>query len=474
MAEERRENSAEGPGAYQARDGLWWRVQELLAVARKEAGEARGISDSVLRGLSGLRTSAGRTRADLAALLGLSAKAVQNTEEGVSANPATVIRYLECLSVDLQRIFLRPGAAPSWIVFPEKAWDPKWQAPSALLDPVRRVVRFEGIKPTECLDRLVAWCLSPEDVGVLSFQARGGMGKTRLGVELCHRIREKSGDGDSPDWICGFLHTGRFPKDGSPWESTDLSESSVLVVVDYAGSADKLAVLKRLLPALNPAPAKRFRLLLLDRSDYWLAELRRDPDCAELLRGKKLRRAFSAPEPMTGLDPDERTRMFETALDGFRSKLRRHETAARIPDLRSPVFERTLLVHMKALLAAEADPCREELEDEILESILNRERRQWEKGLIARRLGADLLPVVEKVYWKLNAMGGAKTRSLAQTNAKRVATFHALPPHLQAGILDVLHDCYRDAGVFLTSLQPDLLGEHFIAKPPKATPKRRG
>jgi hypothetical protein len=387
-------------------------------------------------------------------------------EEELSAKTSTVIRFLEGLAQYLHDPFVRADPMPPWLRFPERNWDPAWQAPSALLDPMRRIVPFGGERALKNRDDLVRWCLDPAPLAIRSTVARGGVGKTRLGVELCHRLRELRTTDGSPPWVAGFLVPDEFPVNGSPWDSMDLQELQLLIVIDYAGSPEKLPILKRLLPQLASVRARRMRLLLIDRQDHWLSELRLDQDCSELIGSPEFRRAFSAPDFTTDLDPAHRQRMFESAADAFRARLDPDASVRGEDDLSDPVFERVLLIHMLALLAIETHTTKLD-EPGLLEAVIDRERRQWVKALASDKLDAALLPVVERVLWKFNVAGGCKTLQHAKKVASRIRTFNDLPNHIQERILSMLHTHYGDRTSFVAILQPDLLREYFIASPPR-------
>lgn len=119
-----------------------------------------------------------------------------------------------------------------------------------LLDPRRELVPFAGRK-TE-LARLLAWCQHGAPVGVRLVTGPGGVGKTRLAVELCERL--------GPAW--------RWVRVGDQQEATALAAiraewaGPVLLVVDYAETRLGLGDLLRAVAA----DAGPVRVLLLARS----------------------------------------------------------------------------------------------------------------------------------------------------------------------------------------------------------------
>ncbi len=128
---------------------------------------------------------------------------------------------------------------------------PVSDGPAGLLDPRRGVVGFLG-RERELAD-LVAWCGDGRPRGVRLVTGAGGVGKTRLSVELCGRMTTlgwqwiRPGDGTEADALKAVrrVHQGR-----------------VLVVVDYAETRTGLEAMLRAVAA-DGGPV---RVLLLARS----------------------------------------------------------------------------------------------------------------------------------------------------------------------------------------------------------------
>jgi hypothetical protein len=124
-------------------------------------------------------------------------------------------------------------------------------SPAALLDPRRGLVGFTGRE--EELAGLLGWCQDGEPRGVRLVTGPGGVGKTRLSVELCARLEAdgwrcvRAGDGEEADAV-GLARRG--------WPGP------VLVVVDYAETRAGLSGLLRAVAA-DPGPV---RVPLLARS----------------------------------------------------------------------------------------------------------------------------------------------------------------------------------------------------------------
>ncbi|MFT3766211.1 MAG: hypothetical protein QM820_11965 [Minicystis sp.] len=117
---------------------------------------------------------------------------------------------------------LSPGTSPL----------PKRHGPAALLNARHEVVPFHGRE--DVLEEMRAWCESGDGVRVRLIHAAGGMGKTRLAIELCRQMREERG------WRAGFL------AEGARISELMESERPVLAVIDYAESRTGLGeMLKR-------------------------------------------------------------------------------------------------------------------------------------------------------------------------------------------------------------------------------------
>lgn len=155
---------------------------------------------------------------------------------------------------DLRRLFAEP---------------PRADSPAALLRADVEAVPFHG--RADLLAELESWCLEPGSFSTRLLVGGGGEGKTRLGVELCHRLRAQ-------DWV-----TGRLAEDAPAETLKALEQLShpLLLVVDYAETR------KEQLHALASHlryPHYPVRLLLLARSaGDWLTQLAMSPSLSSLL-----------------------------------------------------------------------------------------------------------------------------------------------------------------------------------------------
>ncbi|MCX4750402.1 tetratricopeptide repeat protein [Kitasatospora sp. NBC_01287] len=150
------------------------------------------------------------------------------------------------LAVDLGRAWRRQDTHPtarrpedSPLRPPYVALDPRVHRPLQLLRAEHAAVRFQA---RDELTILTDWCLSTAEgpyTGVAVIHGVGGAGKTRLALELAHRLATDHG------WYTGCL---RENADGRAWLGAVTSPT--LIVLDYADARaadarDLLAVLKR-------------------------------------------------------------------------------------------------------------------------------------------------------------------------------------------------------------------------------------
>lgn len=144
--------------------------------------------------------------------------------------------------------------------------------PAALLDPRRGLVGFIGRERE--LSGLLDWCEDGRTRGLRLVTGPGGVGKTRLSVELCARLEPRG-------W--------RWVRAGDGQEASALAAARrewpgrVLLVVDYAETRIGLGELLRAVAA----DAGPVRVLLLARSagEWWDRLVGAEPAVRELLAG---------------------------------------------------------------------------------------------------------------------------------------------------------------------------------------------
>lgn len=154
-------------------------------------------------------------------------------------------------------------------------------SPSALLQ--ARYGFVDYIDTNGLLADMLDWCRNDgvyaeaprATAGRLLF-GPGGLGKTRLMIELVHRLREQG-------WLAGFADPPR--RRGDMPEMIDREQSiaqvfaggeepGVLMVIDYAeGRQDEIIELARLARARSREGVRPVRVVLLARGDAWWPDL---------------------------------------------------------------------------------------------------------------------------------------------------------------------------------------------------------
>ncbi|WSB52283.1 trypsin-like peptidase domain-containing protein (plasmid) [Streptomyces cellulosae] len=350
---------------------------------------------------------------------------------------------------ELRRLFPEPHTADS---------------PAALLRADVEAVPFHG--RTDLLAALESWCLEPGSLSTRLLVGGGGEGKTRLGVELCHRLRDQ-------DWV-----TGRLAED-APTETLKRLEHlsrPLLLVVDYAETRkEQLDQLARHLRY----PQQPVRLLLLARSaGDWLTELATSQYLSSLVD-----------VPVEELKPLEitpagRIDVWQSAVASLADSLSslpdykdtpwpaiRDEVASR-PNLGADGTDDSsvLALHMNALAALlEAGSPLASRATRTEDVLLLHEQRYWEKT--ARTRGLTL-----GSQGRRNAVASASAWSAIDESEGlsvlgRVRGLRDLGEDGSDEVARWISDLYPTSSHFWATLQPDRLGEHLIGTVLKERPQ---
>jgi transcriptional regulator with XRE-family HTH domain len=393
----------------------------------------------------------------LAEEAGVTGRTVRNVEAGLTRKLETVQKLLDAL----HRLAIAPSlppegepALPTWLELPEAAWNPEWSGPAALLSAWSEVVPFHGTAPEQEITHLFAWCRNPATAGLRVYKGAGGMGKTRLALELCRRLGRCSGK-----WLAGFLRPDRFPVAGVAWPAPGGSVEGLLVVVDYAGDEARTGLVARLLAALPQCRLPRVRLLLLDRDDLWLGRLLDEAAAARLMPGWRL---GALHEPVSlrpvAVTRDERGGSWRLAAQAFAQRLGL-PVPGQVPErLAGRSFDTVLLLHSQALLATFGGPASAR-EQDILRGLLHRERAYWRRRLPSAGLGRSLLPAVEAGVWWIGQNGGAADLAAAEQILGRIPLLRGQPALAVRQVTLLLKECYPDGRGGIAPLQPDRLRE---------------
>jgi len=211
----------------------------------------------------------------LANRTGLSRRTIQDWENQGKTSVKTYTAFLNRLGVtdlrqfdkhyeDFHRPFSEIVRKGLPLVLPSTEWEPAWMPPGALLRADLGIVRFHQRQRE--LAELTEWCCSSSGLQVQLCHAAGGMGKTRLAIELCRQMREKE------KWQAGILDTAAFGEDEELWQGVLTSGGRLLLVLDYAESCS--GILHWVFSQVTAIHGAHVRILLLTRKvGDWLLQM---------------------------------------------------------------------------------------------------------------------------------------------------------------------------------------------------------
>lgn len=375
-----------------------------------------------------------------------------------------------------------PAAVEDWLSLPTASWHPGLSE-GALLRAEYQAVPFHG--RIEELQELERWCNEDGPAAVRLCFGVGGIGKTRLLMEACIRLRTQG-------WQAGFLPDG-CALSGEPgiWRARVDGQQPTFVVVDYAET--RLDEVRTLLRRVHDRSRTSglLRIVLVARApEEWWNELKRTQGAVgALLNGRVTQlqelTPFAHAASMHGKTYQERADLYREAVAHYAQALGAEGKVADIPpkDLAGVHFDRVLLIHMVALLEvqhvvhgalpSEQSGERKQLdatqaELRILDEVLERERGLWERRLRALDVGGPVYKFAEGVGQALAAitLGRSVVSSRDAIAAlQRVELFEGLPRLQFAAIADMLRSTYLSTSAgWINTLQPDLLGEHLVQR----------
>ncbi|MFT3769331.1 MAG: tetratricopeptide repeat protein [Minicystis sp.] len=339
----------------------------------------------------------------------------------------------ECLLQFMRANLPVVGDAEDPILVRETSPLPEKFGPAALLNARHAVVGFVGREAL--LETLQAWCEREGRVGARLVHAAGGMGKTRLAMELCKRMR-------AAGWRVGFVPKGlgvdRFA-------ALVQSDEPVLAVIDYAEGRGQLGELLEVAAARRgeDKSKKKLRVLLLARNaEEWWADLRRSDGAVK---------ALLSDEPVelkpVGMD---REAVFREAVQAFARAQNKKVPEVEVPNLADSRYERVLYVHMAALAAVEGGAADA---DRLMEDTLDHEERFWRQQLPVRAAVDDMRRVVAA----MTLVGGIGSA----TEARAMVGLICGAPDRRT--LQLLRDLYPGGPTqYASGLEPDLVGEAMV------------
>jgi tetratricopeptide (TPR) repeat protein len=386
---------------------------------------------------------------------------------------------------------------------------PDARTPTMLLQAKYRLVPFTG--STQAKDDLVDWALGrnayvanpPRAAGRL-IHGPGGLGKTRLLIEVAEHLREKR-------WSAGFLArpgTGDRPGDTPEMRSArrerqakalghlirGATDRGLLLIIDYA--EDRSEEIRRLAQQIQGRPAddtRLIRLVLLTRAagDWWTRLVTDDQVTRALFGGEQLD-VHGLPGMVT---PRDRSNLFLAAIEAFAPKLIEMKYAMRIEGVDLPAtlaetrvlakrlegvesnagydsgegYDRPLAVAMEALLSLTAvtPGASEPGVHNLLANILGLERDHWPKLVPLRdengALVASRLTDLERAVGQITTVQGVEGRRAAEALFMADRYYEGQRQN-RASVREVTDNVFKiyGRGDLVAQLEPDLIGEHHV------------
>lgn len=338
---------------------------------------------------------------------------------------------------------------PSPLRIPELAWRQEISPPGALLRAEYGIVPFHGRGKEE--NDLSSWCMDGSPVRVRLYTGPGGMGKTRLALEIAKALRKEG-------WRAGFLEPEAVRSPEDAWKAISRPGGKVLAIIDYAETRrDLLIPLLRRLHAVDAGP---IRLILLARAalDWWEQLKAESQGVGELLSGPATSRHALRPLAFT---PQERSESYHLAGQAFAQRLNLTALGEAPEDLGDPIYERVLLLHMRALATIEGIKVKGE--DGVLDYVLSREQRYWTQRVLDRKLTASVITGVSRAMAAITLGGGVKGEAEAVEVLSQLRAFRGHTGDILLAVAHLLHECYP-GNRWIEPILPDLLGEHLVQR----------
>jgi len=331
---------------------------------------------------------------------------------------------------------------------------PRWSANSGLSDSQllraeEAIIAFDPKRDPFLISQM-SWIESGYPVAVRLLTGAGGVGKTRLALELCLRLKALG-------WHAGFLLSDcEVSSCEKLVYQIRASDRPCCVVIDYAETRQGvlLATLKALVNAQLVKPV-RILLLARDGGEWWAALSAKDASCEALLEGD----ATSGPFLLPQLHDSEleRQKAYLLALETFANVIG-VTPVKHLPNLDDSHFSRPLYIQMAALMALRGE--RPRSAEALQRAVVNHEKRYWGRIL-------SLVPGDNGEYERQAAL----LMTLA-TLSNGIATERSIErAWVVAGerksdlrrIFLALSSLYPDRQG-LQGLRPDLIGEALVAQ----------
>jgi hypothetical protein len=365
---------------------------------------------------------------------------------------ATLTRLTELRDQPQEILVAISGAlAAAAVTDHRRQWRPDLYPPSALLRAEFEIVPFYGREDT--LTDLRAWADSENAIGVRLYTGAGGMGKTRLMLELCGQL-------GSDGWRAGFLNRSSGRAGWLlPLDALSEGDQPLLVVIDYAETRlpEVVALLQR---ALNRRAGGVVRIVLLARAlgDWWINLKSKGEGVGDVLAGPATR-----VEPLQPLasDPAQRLPVFERAAAAFQRVVPGSQVPTS-PSLEAKHYDRVLYVLVTALAAVQGDTV--EKESDLLDWALRREREFLDDGIESACYGQLKGRPILQCAAVATLAGQASDRDEAvRLLSSSAPLLRGQPAAVVDTVAELLHRLYPGEA-WLQGVLPDLLGEHLVER----------
>lgn len=340
---------------------------------------------------------------------------------------------------------------PLWSI-PAMQWEPEWMPPGALLRADLGAVEFHA-RQSEMSD-LREWCGRPERAGIKLCVGPGGMGKSRLAIELCKDMVAQE------RWRAGFLdcNSVTVAMQNAQLPQAILNDTTpLLLVVDYAESRGE--IIEWLTQQFLGSQLAKVRFLLLARKPgEWFDRLKTGSPLRELLAGDTFSlMALKA----VALDLAGRRESYCIALRDFAAKLNQTVPDTMPDELEADHFNQVLLLHMHALASIEGVQVKGA--DGILDYHLNRETAYWKRQLLSRGVPENLEPGIGQAMAVVTMNFGLGNKQAGLALLEALPFFSGQPQAVLESVNQLLADCYPGER-WIEPVLPDLLGERLCER----------
>jgi tetratricopeptide (TPR) repeat protein len=325
---------------------------------------------------------------------------------------------------------------------PPRSW-------ARLLDPRRELVSFVG-RENE-LRALTAWCEGSDADRLRLVTGPGGVGKTRLAVELAERMKKRG-------WVCQRIADGQ--EASAIAELRTVTSSRALLVVDYAETRVGLRQMLKALVRRDQGDGVRVLLLARAIGDWWDRLGASEPAAWDLIQSASL--VHSPLSAVVAADLSD-AEIVALAVRAFAAELGVPDREVEIYGHGGTVQRRVLDLHAAALVAVLAEAkngvVRVDL-GTVLRELLRHEQHFWYESAQANELSGGPDGVTAEQLRQLVAAAclvGAANQAEARALPGRVPGTSSSAKI--AGWLRLLYPPDPGSTEWIGSVQPDRLAE---------------